>query len=435
MFCENCGDKVELNERYCNNCGHFIGNQNTSSKPDNSNMFGNNVRSFNNQMMNMNYNKQNTGYQQIPNNNINSNNIHQHYNNQLNNINQTNKTDQLKSLAIGIGIGSLALIVIGVFYMFMFGSDVYLSSDSYEEQEVVKEQQPTRSKYKTAIVYDNKYSGVNATTEEAANKLIIKDSVDQKKNCPSEIIAIENKIIEEYGITAVNLCEMEISFAKEIANVFKKIYEEYPGTEDVLTNLTLVNATMSEGYIAAFQPIFAFATSDTNSTYPWILKTQIYLNTSYFLNQEKLKASVQDGSESGHFPPNATIYSPVAHEMGHYLSFLAMMKNYNVDSILLIKDEDINNLYTLIDDFGQGNFSLKMIKEAYENYKKDTSTSLSIDEWRETISSYAVAKDNSGNYIYDETIAEAFHDVYLNNDNATAASKYVINVLKKYLKG
>ena len=435
MFCENCGDKVELNERYCNNCGHFIANQNTSSKPDNSNMFGNNVRSFNNQMMNMNYNKQNTGYQQIPNNNINSNNIHQHYNNQLNNINQTNKTDQLKSLAIGIGIGSLALIVIGVFYMFMFGSDVYLSSDSYEEQEVVKEQQPTRSKYKTAIVYDNKYSGVNATTEEAANKLIIKDSVDQKKNCPSEIIAIENKIIEEYGITAVNLCEMEISFAKEIANVFKKIYEEYPGTEDVLTNLTLVNATMSEGYIAAFQPIFAFATSDTNSTYPWILKTQIYLNTSYFLNQEKLKASVQDGSESGHFPPNATIYSPVAHEMGHYLSFLAMMKNYNIDSILLIKDEDINNLYTLIDDFGQGNFSLKMIKEAYENYKKDTSTSLSIDEWRETISSYAVAKDNSGNYIYDETIAEAFHDVYLNNDNATAASKYVINVLKKYLKG
>ena len=436
MFCENCGDKVDLNERYCNNCGHFLGNQNTNNQQNNSEMFANNVRSFNNQMMNMNYNQPNTGYQQMSNNKVNPNQIHHQYNNQINQQHQqTNKYNQLKSLAIGIGIGSLALIVIGVFYMFIFGSNVYLSSDTYEEQEVVKEQQPTRSKYKTVIVYDNKYSGVNATSEETANKLIVKDSVNQKKNCPSEIIEIENQIIKDYGITAVNLCEMDPSFAKEISKVFKRIYEEYPGTEDVLTNLTLVNATMSEGYIAAFQPIFTFATSDTDTTYPWILKTQIYLNTSYFLNEERLKASVQDGSESGHFPPNATIYSPVAHEMGHYLSFLAMMRNYNIDSILLIKDEDINNLYTLIDDFGQGNFSLKMIKEAYENYKKDKSTNLTIDEWRETISSYAVAKDNSGNYIYDETIAEAFHDVYLNKDNATDASKYIITVLKKYLKG
>ena len=36
--------------------------------------------------------------------------------------------------------------------------------------------------------------------------------------------------------------------------------------------------------------------------------------------------------------------------------------------------------------------------------------------------------------IYDETIAEAFHDVYLNKDNAKDASKYIVSILKKKLE-
>ena len=159
------------------------------------------------------------------------------------------------------------------------------------------------------------------------------------------------------------------------------------------------------------------------------------LNTTYFLNPTRLEASVTDGSNSGHFPPNATMYSPVAHELGHYLSFLAMMRHYDVESILLIDNNNIDELYELYNDFGNGDFSLAMIEEAYNNYKKDTNTTLSLDEWRATISSYAVAKDNSGNYIYDETIAEGFHDVYLNGENAKDASKYVVDVLKKKLEG
>ena len=74
-----------------------------------------------------------------------------------------------------------------------------------------------------------------------------------------------------------------------------------------------------------------------------------------------------------------------------------------------------------------------MINEAYEKYKKDTNSTMSLDEWRGTISNYALAKNNSGEYIYDETIAESFHDVYLNRDNASTASKYIVSVLKEKL--
>ena len=53
----------------------------------------------------------------------------------------------------------------------------------------------------------------------------------------------------------------------------------------------------------------------------------------------------------------------------------------------------------------------------------------SFDDFRSSISGYAMAKDNSGNYIYDETIAEAFHDVYINGDLAKPASNYIVKVL------
>ena len=87
------------------------------------------------------------------------------------------------------------------------------------------------------------------------------------------------------------------------------------------------------------------------------------------------------------------------------------------------------------DDFGEGKFSKKMLDEAYNNYKKDNKTStLSFDEWRGQISQYALAKDETGAYIYDETIAEAFHDVYLNGNNAVETSKYIVEVLKKYIE-
>jgi hypothetical protein len=362
--------------------------------------------------------------------------LRKHKNNQINQTDHHEKNEQLKSLALGIVVGAVLLIFAGILYMSFFNSNIYLSEEIYDNSDnMTEKQEMSVGKYKTVIIYDNQYEGVKATTKKEAYNLISKDSTTQKQTCSDEIIKIENEIIKNYGITAVNLCEMDPKFAKEVGNVFKKIYEEYPGTEEVLTNLTLVNAPMSSGYIAAFQPIFTFATNATESTYPWILKTQIYLNTTYFLNTERLKLSVQNGSAAGHFPPNATIYSPIAHEMGHYLSFLAMMNNYNVNQILLIDEKNVDVLYDLVDDFGNGTFSLKMIKEAYDNARKENTTTHSFDDWRATISAYAVAKDNSGKYIYDETIAEAFHDVYLNKDNAASASKYVIDVLKKYLKG
>ena len=228
---------------------------------------------------------------------------------------------------------------------------------------------------------------------------------------------------------------MDVEFAKELENVIKKIYEEYPEARGYLTNLTLTNIDMSQpDVIAQFMPIFTFGTSDTATTRPWVIKTQVQLNAKYFLNPERIDVVVEASSKSGYFPKNATKYSPVAHEFGHYLSFIALLNHYYTKSIVVIEDSQLQNYYDMYKDFRNGEFSKQMLEEAYIDYLNNN-PNIGFDEWRGQISEYALAKDTEGEYIYDETIAEAFHDVYLNNDNANEVSKYIVQVLKKYMGG
>ncbi len=419
MFCHKCGNHIENGTKYCNKCGSplEIPINNMSIQPP---------LEQNNGVNNPN--------QYPP---FISPNVSQ-------NINTTGKSNNNKMVFIGVGSG-VGLLVVVVLMVVLFSSGKYnyyfSSSEKYNNEtdtasiEKKEESNSKKGKYQTAIITDNTYSGIKISNNSDAYKLIEKDSVSQKDKCPAEIKKVEDEIIEKYNITAVNLCEMNVEFAKELENVFEVIYRNYPSARGYITNLTLKNTNvLSEGgVIAAFMPVFNFATSDSDSSYPWVIKTQVLLSSSFFLNQSKLEASAKEGSSSGHFPPNSTIYSPVAHELGHYLSFLAMMRYYKMNSILIINNNSIDTLYKLQVDFSEGNYSLSMINEAYENYKRDTNTTMSLDEWRGTISKYALAKDNSGEYIYDETIAEAFHDVYLNSDNAKDASKYIVKVLKEKL--
>ncbi len=350
-----------------------------------------------------------------------------------NNIGKDNKNIVIIAITIVISL----VIVLGTIHYIMktsSTSNYYINEENGKTGNTEPQKSSTTGKYKTQIITDNTYSGISVKSVDDANKLIVQDSVNQKQSdYPQEIINIENDIINKYSITAVNLKEMDVDFARELENVIKNIYNEYPNAREHLTNLTLTNLDLSESnVIALFMPIFMFGTSNTNTTRPWVIKTQVQLNAKYFLNPERIEAAVSTSSKTGHFPKNATKYSPVAHELGHYLSFIALMNYYNTNSIVVINDNQTQNYYNIFKDFGTGTFSKKMLDEAYNNYIKENSY-IDFDEWRGQISQYALAKNDAGDYIYDETIAEAFHDTYLNGNSANIVSKYITKVLKKYI--
>lgn len=285
----------------------------------------------------------------------------------------------------------------------------------------------------TSIVYNRKYlKQYSIKNEEDVYSLIIKDSVSQKNSCSDTIKAIENNIISNYGIVAVNLCEMDLSFALGVRDVVAYIYNTYPSARGYLTNLTLANLEENSTYMAAFMPIFTFATNNSGTGYPMGVKTQIILNAKYYLNVGKINNSVSYGVKSGYFPKNATKESTLIHEFGHYLSYIAMLNYYHSKKLNFIRVSDSNMLFTIYDDFNAGDFSKKIITEAHRRYTANGNV-ISFDEFRALISQYAVVRDGEGNYVYDETIAEAFHDVYLNGEAASKASLLIMDVLKGYL--
>lgn len=292
----------------------------------------------------------------------------------------------------------------------------------------------TSSNGVTSIIYDNQYlSQFVVTDKQAVYDLIIADSIKQKANCPTNIQEIEEEIINNYGIVAVNLCEMDEEFAEELRDVVAYIYVKFPNARNHLTNLTLANVDDNTSFMAAFMPIFKFATSSTDTGYPLATKTQILLNARYFLDVSKLENSVDYGVRSGYFPANASRSSTVAHEFGHYLSYVALLNYYKSEGVNYVEAKDSQMLYQIYDDFNIGNYSLQILEEAYYNYIAFTGSTMSFYQFRESISQYAVAKNSNGSYIYDETIAEAFHDYYLNGSDAAPASIAIMEVLNSKL--
>ena len=286
----------------------------------------------------------------------------------------------------------------------------------------------------TSVIFDNQYlEQTILKSKEEVMKFIALDSGNNRRNCSQEILDIEKNIETNYGIPSVNLCEMDVTFARELESVAAFIYNNYPSARGRITNITLANVEEGASYMAAFMPIFTFVTSNTSSLYPLGIKTQIILNAKYFLNNKKIESSASYGAKSGYFPKGATRSSTVAHEFGHYLSYVAMMNHYKTDNLTFVRPNNGAVMMSVYEDFDVGSFSNKLVKNAYNKYLNNYGGNLSYDDFRASISKYAIAKDGTGAYIYDETIAEAFHDYYLNGDNAVLASKLIMEELMTYL--
>jgi predicted nucleic acid-binding Zn ribbon protein len=337
------------------------------------------------------------------------------------------KSNNKKYIIMGFVVG--LLLFFGVLFISYHNTHnaYYISINPTTSSSV----ESSRNSNQTVVEINNTYSNSTVSNVEEAYELIRKDSKSQKDSCPTEILKIEEKMMNDFDITAVNLCEIDINLANELYKAMTKVYELFPKVKGNITNLTIGNMdSRMKGVIAYYQPLFPFAEGDNSIVY----KMRVVLNSRFFLNNSLLEESTKNSSLSGHFPPNSTKASPVAHELGHYLSFFAMRKYYKITQSLLFNNSNVKEAYVLIDNFSNGEFSKKMLDEAYELYLSEGNKKIEFDKWREEISKYALSKDESGKYIYDETIAEAFHDVYLNDDKASLPSKYIMRILKKYVE-
>ena len=293
--------------------------------------------------------------------------------------------------------------------------------------------------YNTSIIKtDNVYQKVQVDNYEEAISLITKDLNSQNFKCShrADTFQYESEIQNIGLIPVVSFCDATDMVAEDILSVVKRIYMLFPNISGALTNISITNAETNREYIARFQPSFQFANANMDtSKYNKVNKTQILLNSYYFLNADIMQNPVSDFVGDGWYVKDANWSSTVAHELGHYISFVALLKQNELLNITFVNKDNEKRIENVLERFNNGSFSLEILTEALTNFNEKYGTNLDFDSFALTISKYADAKDENGNLIADETIAEAVHDYYLHGDSLESSSYEIINILKKYLYG
>ena len=290
--------------------------------------------------------------------------------------------------------------------------------------------------YKTSIIKTNNiYNKINVNSFEEATTLIKKDFSNQTWKCiyNYEILAIQEQLENDYNIISVNFCDIELSEVENIQKVIKEFFEIFPNTKGALTNITITNAKEKSDYIAYFQPKYQFVNPSLDiSNYNKVNKTQILLNSYYFLNSSYLNKPLDMITNNNLYVKDSTINSIIAHELGHYVTFYLYLKQNNIQNIIYETKDNYQMINKLIDEFDNGNYTEIIVNKAYNNYLLNNNY-ITIDEFINNISTYAAFKDKNNDYNTKEIIAEAVHDYYLHKNNASKSSLEIIKIIKNSL--
>lgn len=341
----------------------------------------------------------------------------------------TKKNNQLKLL---ISLLSISIIVFA-FFILTRGTSI-IRPIAYIKKQINSYINGYNS---TILNTNNVYNNIVISNYNDAINYIKKDFESQDYLCSNNIDVkrLEYNLEENYNIAKVNFCDMNYEESLKIAEVIEKIYKLFPNISGALTNITITNAPTKEEYIAYFQPMFQFINQNENiNEYNKVNKTQIFLNSYYFLNTDFMSKNIESVIGSNWYVKDATWESTIAHELGHYISFKTFLKENNIDNITYVTQNNKDKITKLLQEFDSGKYSIGVVTTALNNYNIKNDASLNIDNFTKLISSYAGTKDKSGNLIADETIAEAIHDYFLHSSNCSKASLEIINIIKTKLR-
>lgn len=346
------------------------------------------------------------------------------------------KDNQNKKIPKDNNIGSLfslsaLLIITFVIMMLVGGKDIF---KPYIE--IKKEIYSLKYGYKVSLMNtDNQYTLVAVNTINEAKELIKEDIIKESWKCSKNInvALIEKELSENYNIPSVKLCDISEEEAIKIKSAIDRVYNLFPNIKGYLTNITITNVSIKDEYIACFEPAYTFVNSSSNiNEYNKVNKTQILLNSYYFLNKDILTNGLKEVTKENYYPEKATFESLIAHELGHYITFVSLLKTYNIDNITLVTKDNYEEYQNILKILNDQSYSKELVEYSLNNYNQKYSTNITLEEFANNISGYAAHKED-GNIIYDEVISEAVHDYYLHENNSSKSTIQIINTLKERL--
>lgn len=354
--------------------------------------------------------------------------------------NKTSNVDMLNhSLSVKKQNRLSTLIILLTFMILLFIAMIVIRGDDLFRPYVYLKKQIYKYTYgynTTIIKTDNKYHKQNINSYEESVYFIEKDFKEQKWQCYNHLnVSIsEYDIQKKYSIPSVSFCDISLEEVEKIKMVIDKMYSLFPNIKGALTNITITNEENNSNYIAYFQPMYQFVNMDEDiSLYNKVNKTQILLNSYYFLDEEKLSKKLEEVVGVDFYVKDATWESTIAHELGHYISFVILLKKYNLQNITFVNKENNEKIKEVLEIFDSGNFSKELVIESLNNYNLKYKKNVNIKEFASSISKYAGNENKNGEIIYDEIIAEAIHDYYLHGNNMNSSSAEIVRVIKNNL--
>lgn len=333
-------------------------------------------------------------------------------------------------------IGSLftlaaLLIITFVSMMLISGKDMF---KPYIE--IKKEISSLKYGYKVSPTKtDNQYTDIVVNTHNEALDLIKEDITKQSWQCTknTSVALIEKEISENYNVPSVSLCDVYEEEALKIKKTIDKVYQLFPSIEGYLTNITITNTNIKDEYIACFEPAYTFVNNNSSiNEFNKVNKTQILLNSYYFLNKDIVSSGLKTITKDNWYPDGATFESLIAHELGHYITFVSLLKENNINNITLITKDNYEEYQNILNTLNDRSYSKQIVESSLNNYNQKYNTNITLEEFAGTISGYASHKEG-GSIIYDEVIAEAVHDYYLHENNGSKSTIEIINTLKERL--
>lgn len=296
---------------------------------------------------------------------------------------------------------------------------------------------------RTAIKHDQRYLGQASNNDDALSLITQYGNMQREHYNNPEVTKIEMDLQSKYNIAAVNLGELDIDTAKDVEKGVSYMFDTYPILKGSLNTISLANLPANEtSYVALTQSVDFIVQDNDGIEWPKTIRHEIILNANKWLDRDGMLKMCKEHVDSGYWFDNAKDPSKiVVHELGHQLLNVVRAKEYSFveNGIYMPCQLTDNNRDAYLDYYWSGTamnqeVETKLIQNAYKEWKNKGNKGPE-EEFRKSISQYANGIQKDGGVSYHETFAEAIADIYCNGDNASDASKAIVNQILKKING
>jgi hypothetical protein len=273
-----------------------------------------------------------------------------------------------------------------------------------------------------------------ATTDPTAYKQALTSELENKSTTLNQECQDPNavKIDQLFQKTTqaiyVDLCSMDTGYLTSSLNIINKVYQEFPQAISGVNSFSILQ--LDQGMYGGFQPKQLDTGSSISTVYSDLSLSSLMFTTQ---NIDKPKKYYQQDLAQNFHPKNTDYTYVYAHEIGHDMEYLLTLKEIGVKDLLASTNPD--DYYKFVELWNKYTVSGRIIKEAVANAQaKQVSLGQkpkTEEEMIEDISGYAAEKNDDGQTMYPETLAEAVSDYIANGNNSSELTLEIIPILNR----